>query len=168
MGTIELLNDYVKRQEQICRNNDNISPELYEEYGVNQGLRDESGEGILTGLTNISKIISSKAVDGEKVPCDGELWYRGYRVDQLIKDLRSDELGFEKIAYLLLMGEMPSQEEQTTFANLIGECRTLPTNFIRDVIMKAPTEDIMNSMTKSILTLASYDRNEKDTSVSNS
>ena len=168
MGTIDLLNDYSKKQEQICRANDNILPELYEEYGVNQGLRDESGEGILTGLTNISKIVATKVVDGKKVPCDGELWYRGYQVNHLIQNLQNDELGFEKIAYLLLMGEMPSEEEHVEFAKLIGECRTLPTNFIRDVIMKAPTDDIMNSMTKSILTLASYDKNEKDTSVSNS
>lgn len=168
MNTMSFVNEYAKEKENICRKNDSIAPRLYEEYGVNQGLRDEKGNGVLTGLTNISKIISSKNVEGKKVPCDGELWYRGYRVEELIHNLGSDELGFEKVAYLLLMGELPSEKEQREFAQLIGECRTLPTNFTRDVIMKAPTEDIMNSMTRSILTLASYDKNAKDASVSNS
>lgn len=163
-----LMNEYTRRQEVICRKNDSIARRLYEEYGVNSGLRDENGNGVLTGLTNISKIVSSKIVDGEKVPCDGELWYRGYRVEKLIDDLKEDELGFEKIAYLLLMGELPDKEQEEEFGRYIGKCRTLPTNFTRDVIMKAPSEDIMNSMTRSILTLASYDENAKDTSVSNS
>ena len=160
--------EYVQRQESICRNNDSIAPCLYEEYGVNRGLRDENGNGVLTGLTNISKIKSSKIVNGKKVSCDGQLWYRGYRVEELIGALEPEELGFEKIAYLLLMGEMPDERQEKEFMELIGACRTLPTNFTRDVIMKAPSEDIMNSMTRSILTLASYDDNAKDTSVSNS
>lgn len=81
------IDDYTKRQEEICRKNDNIAPRLYEEYGVNCGLRDENGNGVLTGLTNISRIVSSKVVDGKKIPCDGELWYRGYRVEELIRNL---------------------------------------------------------------------------------
>ncbi len=165
---MEKMNNYVSSKESVCRRNDSISPRLYEEYGVNLGLRDEKGNGVLTGLTNISKIVSSKIADGKKVPCDGELWYRGYRVESLIQELGEEEMGFEKIAYLLLMGEIPSKEEEEEFFQLIGECRTLPTNFTRDVIMKAPSEDIMNSMTRSILTLASYDENAKDISVSNS
>ena len=162
------IEDYVKKQEEICRKNDTIAPRLYEEYGVNCGLRDENGKGVLTGLTNISKIVSSKIIDGEKIPCDGELWYRGYRVEKLIGELGPEEMGFEKIAYLLLMGELPGKEQEAEFRKYIGNSRALPTNFTRDVIMKAPTEDIMSSMTKSILTLASYDPNAKDTSISNS
>ncbi len=162
------MNDYTKRMEQVCRKNDSVASRLYAEYGVNLGLRDENGNGVLTGLTNISKIISSHVVGGHKVSCDGQLWYRGYRVEKLIQDLGEDKLGFEKIAYLLLMGELPSKEEEAEFAGLIGKCRKLPTNFTRDVIMKAPSEDIMNSMTRSILTLASYDTRAKDTSLSNS
>ena len=162
------IDEYVKQQEEVCRKNDFIAPCLYDEYGVNRGLRDENGNGVLTGLTNISKIVSSKIVDGKKVSCDGQLWYRGYRVEDLIDNLGSEEMGFEKIAYLLLMGEIPNEEEVREFREYIGKARTLPTNFTRDVIMKAPTEDIMTSMTKSILTLASYDSNSKDTSVSNS
>ena len=161
-------NEYFEAQEAVCRKSDSIAPRLYEEYGVNKGLRDENGKGVLTGLTNISKIVSSKIENGRKTPCDGELWYRGYRVDRLIGSLGSEEMGFEKIAYLLLMGELPTQGELAAFSALMGEYRQLPANFTRDVIMKAPSSDIMNSMTRSILTLASYDETAADTSVSNS
>ena len=164
----ERVLDLAHRCEPLCRQNDGISPRLYDEYGVNRGLRDENGNGVLAGLTNISRIVSSRVVDGKKTPCDGELWYRGYRVEQLIGELGERGLGFERIAYLLLMGALPDEAEQREFARLIGECRTLPTNFTRDVIMKAPSGDIMNSMTRSILTLASYDRDAKDPSVANS
>ena len=162
------MNDYAVQNEAICRKNDHIDPRLYEEFGVNRGLRDENGKGVLTGLTKISRIVSSCVKDGEKVPCDGELWYRGYKVEKLIGNLGEEQLGFEKIAYLLLMGELPSEDEEKKFREVIGTCRTLPTNFTRDVIMKAPSEDIMNSMTRSILTLAAYDKKAKDISVSNS
>ena len=162
------LNDYTTRSEAVCRRNDTISPRLYEEYGVKKGLRDENGNGVLAGLTNISKITSSKIADGKKIPCDGQLWYRGYRVEDLIGSLGETELGYEKIAYLLLMGQMPDSAAAEEFRRLLGECRTLPTNFTRDVIMKAPGKDIMNSMTRGILTLASYDERAIDTSVSNS
>lgn len=145
-----------------------ISPRLYEEYGVNLGLRDEKGNGVLTGLTRISKIVSSKIENGQKVPCDGQLWYRGYRVEDLIAMLDDKELGFEKAAYLLLMGEMPSQGEYEEFFRLIGESRTLPPNFTRGVIMRKPGADIMNTMTRSILNLAAYDEQAMDTSVPNS
>ena len=162
------LNDYTTRSEAVCRRNDTISPRLYEEYGVKKGLRDENGNGVLAGLTNISKITSSRIVDGKKIPCDGQLWYRGYRVEDLIGSLGETELGYEKIAYLLLMGQLPDSAAAEEFRRLLGECRTLPTNFTRDVIMKAPGKDIMNSMTRGILTLASYDERAIDTSVSNS
>ncbi len=162
------LNDYISQKEEVCRKNDMISPELYGEYGVKRGLRDQNGNGVLAGLTNISKITSFETVNGEKTPCEGKLWYRGYRVEELLKNLGETELGYEKIAYLLLMGEMPDENESELFKKLIGESRKLPTNFTRDVIMKAPSYDIMNSMTRSILTLASYDQGPTETSVSNS
>lgn len=164
----EMMNNYTSRLENICRTNDAIAPRLYDEYGVNLGLRDENGNGVLTGLTNISKIVSSKIVDGRKISCEGELWYRGYRIEQLLGSIKETEFGYEKIAYLLLMGELPTDEQEKEFSDLIGKCRILPTNFTKDVIMKAPSEDIMNSMTRSILTLASYDERAKDTSVQNS
>lgn len=152
----ELMN-YAIQQEKVCRKNDSISDKLFEEYGVNRGLRDMSGKGVLTGLTNISKIVSFQDVDGVKSPCDGQLWYRGYNVQNLVRRIGDNGFGFEKIAYLLLFGEMPSEEELKQFCKIMAQSRTLPTNFTRDVIMKAPTKDIMNSMTRSILTLGSYD-----------
>lgn len=168
MKNREQMNNYIARQEEICRKNDLISPRLYEEYGVNLGLRDENGNGVLTGLTKISKIVSSKIQNGQKLPCDGELWYRGYRVEELIQSLDDMELGFEKIAYLLLMGDMPQQDEYEEFVQMIADYRALPSNFTRDVIMKKAGADIMNTMTRSILTLASYDDRAMDTSVPNS
>lgn len=165
---IKQIFNYAEEKEHLCRKNDNISPRLYDEYGVKKGLRDENGKGVLAGLTNISKIVSSKVENGKKVFCDGELWYRGYRVEQLIASLGVNEMGFEKIAYLLLMGELPSEEELKSFKEIMGNCRTLPSNFTRDVIMKAPSADIMNSVTRSVLTLASYDKFANDTSVANS
>lgn len=162
------IKDYASKQEILCKENDKIASELYTEYGVNLGLRDKNGNGVLTGLTNISKIISFKNENDQKVPCDGELWYRGYNVKDLIKDLGPTEYGFEKTAYLLLIGQLPDDKQLEEFSNVIGQSRTLPTNFTRDVIMKAPSSDIMNSMTKSILTLASYDETIKDNSISNS
>lgn len=162
----ELTNvEFISNQEKVCRANDAVPRELYETYNVKKGLRDVKGRGVITGLTNISKIVSSKKEGDEDVPCDGELWYRGYRVESLIRDLGEHELGFEKIAYLLLMGELPAGETLAEFRRIMGEYRTLPTNFTRDVIMKAPSADIMNSMTKSILTLSSYDPEIKDQSL---
>ena len=168
MNILKQVRSYAEQIQDTCVKNDSIPKELYAKYGVNRGLRDINGNGVLTGLTNISEIISSKMVNGEKVQIDGELWYRGYHIENLINGLGDDELGFEKIAYLLLMGEMPNEEQERDFKELLGGCRILPTNFTRDVIMKAPSHDIMNTMTRAILTLASYDDKALDTSVSNS
>ena len=160
--------EYAANQKVICLENDNITEELYQKYSVNRGLRDVNGKGILTGLTNISQIVSKKDIDGISTPVDGELWYRGYKVNSLIDEIKPGEFGFERIAYLLLFGKKPSDEEYETFYNIIAENRTLPTNFTRDVIMKAPSKDIMNSMTRSILTLASYDENISSTALEDS
>lgn len=157
MGFEQELKIYAQEKKDICIANDTISDELFKEYGVNRGLRDLNGKGVLTGLTNISKIVSFKNVDGERVPCDGELWYRGYNIKTLVKGIKDKGFGFESTAYLLLFGELPNDEELKEFSSIIGRCRNLPTNFTRDVIMKASSKDIMNSMTRSILTLASYD-----------
>ncbi len=157
---------YYIDHEVICRRNNSIAPRLYDEYGVKKGLRDENGKGVLAGLTNISEVNSSTYVGGKKVSGEGELWYRGYKIEHLIENL-GDSLGFEKIAYLLIMGELPDERELADFSGLIGYYRTLPSNFTRDVIMKAPSSDIMNSMTRSILTLASYDDRALDPAVDN-
>ena len=159
MANQDFLVRYAAGKQDICVKNDTISDTLFQEYGVNRGLRDVNGKGVLTGLTNISKIVSFKEEGEAKEPCDGELWYRGYNIKTLINSLGANEFGFEKTAYLLLFGELPNKEEEREFAEVLGKCRTLPTNFTRDVIMKAPSKDIMNSMTRSILTLASYDEN---------
>ncbi|MDD6188944.1 MAG: citrate/2-methylcitrate synthase [Clostridiales bacterium] len=159
--------EYMTELECSCRKNDFIDRRLYDEYDINQGLRDEKGNGVLTGLTNISLIKSYEVKNGAKKPCDGELWYRGYRVEDLINMLGSDEMGYEKTAYLLLTGELPNENQFAEFHSAIGILMALPTNFTRDVIMKAPTEDIMNTMTRSILTLASYDRDLKNASLDN-
>lgn len=151
------LESYASRLKSLCIQNDTIPDELFMEYGVNRGLRDLQGVGVLTGLTTISDVISFEKKDGVKVPCDGQLWYRGYRIEHLIDSLADGEFGFEKTAYLLLFGSLPSKEQLADFSEMLSDSRTLPTNFTRDVIMKAPTGDIMNSMTRSILTLASYD-----------
>ena len=157
MGYYEKWKSFTEKYQRLCVENDTISDDLFKEYGVNRGLRDINGNGVLTGLTNISKIESFKMKDGKKVPCDGELWYRGYNVMELVRSIPDHSFGFERFAYLLLFGEMPTKEEETEFAELVAAGRELPTNFTRDVIMKAANKDIMNSMTRSILTLASYD-----------
>lgn len=148
---------YVKDHEGLCVKNDTIPQELFEKYRVKKGLRDLNGQGVLTGLTNISQVRSFDEVDGKKIPCDGELLYRGYDVRELVKGGIGQRYIFEEGAYLLLFGELPDKEELAGFKDIIFQCMTLPTNFTRDVIMKAPGADIMNSMTRSILTLASYD-----------
>lgn len=159
--------DYALEKEKECVEKNYISDKLFHEYGVNRGLRDESGQGVLTGLTRISELNGFKSVHGKRVPIEGELWYRGYRISTLVDSLGKDELGFEKVAYLLLFGKMPTPEQLDEFFQKLGESRRLPTNFVRDVIMKAPTHDIMNMMTRSILTLASYDENVGDDSIAN-
>ena len=152
----ELMTEFLDNKGDMCIKNDTISDVLFSEYGVNRGLRDLNGKGVLTGLTRISDIVSFKDEDGMHIPCDGELWYRGYRIQDLITG-RNGDFGFEKTAYLLIFGEMPGESELADFREYLGKNRRLPTNFTRDVIMKAPSRDIMNSMTRSILTLASYD-----------
>ena len=153
------ISEYSVQKKGLCLENDNISEDLYQKYSVNRGLRDLNGKGVLTGLTNISEVVAFKEINGVKTPVDGELWYRGYKVNSLIDEISEESFGFERIAYLLLFGEKPSEEQFEEFSKVIAQNRTLPTNFTRDVIMKAPSKDIMNSMTRSILTLASYDKN---------
>ena len=161
------LVDYTDKYEEICEGTDLIPGELFDVYGVKRGLRDKNGNGVLSGLTHISKIEAFKNVDGKKVPCDGKLWYRGYSIIDLVRGFSEKRFGFEEITYLLLFGKLPNVEELQTFKRVLNASRTLPTNFTRDVIMKAPSKDIMNSVTKSVLTLASYDENMTDPSISN-
>ena len=151
----------------MCVKNDTIRSGLFEEYGVKKGLRDLNGQGVLTGLTNISSVKAFEEVDGQRLPCDGELLYRGYDVRELVRGGIGSRFIYEEGAYLLLFGELPTKEQLEEFKTIIYQCMTLPTNFTRDVIMKAPTADIMNSMTRSILTLASYDSRRDNLALDN-
>lgn len=160
-------NDYLIDYANLCRSADEIEAPLFDEYGVLRGLRDKNGNGVVAGLTNISRIESFKMENGCKVPCDGKLWYRGYDCIELVNGFRNKRFGFEEVAYLLLFGSLPSEEELIEFGEILAASRTLPTNFTRDVIMKAPSSDIMNSLTRSVLTLASYDKNCSDISIEN-
>lgn len=160
--------NFTKKYSGICVKNDSVDKELFAEYGVKRGLRDINGKGVLTGITNISRVESSEMVDGKSVPCAGKLYFRGYKIQDLVKGFMGEErFGFEEVSYLLLFGHLPNKDELKEYVDMLSTCRRLPTNFVRDVIMKAPSADIMNSLTKSILTLASYDKNVSDTSVEN-
>ena len=153
---------------ELCTKNNHITPELYEKHQVKRGLRDLDGKGVVTGLTEISKIVSSKQENGKTVPCEGELYYRGINVKDLVGGfLAEDRFGFEETVYLLLFGELPDGETLNDFCKLLSDARTLPKNFVRDVIMKAPNQDIMNSLAKSVLQLYSYDKNANDISIPN-
>jgi len=158
---------YAREYEPVLRKADDVDVDLYERFGVKRGLRDQNGKGVLTGVTNISKIVSSKIVNGKEEHVDGQLWYRGYNVIDMVKDFGFKRFGFEEVSYLLLFGELPTDEELIRFKEVLGSLRTLPTNFTRDVIMKAPSYDVMNSMTKSVLTLSAYDDNASDISIAN-
>ena len=126
----------------LCQENNNIETELYSQYDVKRGLRDVNGKGVLAGLTHISEIKSSKIVDGKSVPCEGQLYFRGYSIRDLVNGFVSaGRPGFEEAAYLLLFGKLPTKEQLKDFSDLLVSYRTLPTNFVRDVIMKAPSND---------------------------
>lgn len=152
----------------LCRKNGGIDPELYTKYDVKRGLRDINGKGVLAGLTEISEIVSSKSVDGKSVPCEGELYYRGYNINDIVAGFAGNRrFGYEEITYLLLFGELPSDKELNRFKALLADYRRLPTTFVRDIIMKSPSNDIMNGLARGVLTLYSYDDNPNDISLPN-
>ena len=152
----------------LCQNDCIIEPQLYIDHKVNRGLRDLNGNGVLTGLTEISEIKSKETVDGEVRPCKGKLYYRGYDVEQLVGGfVKDNRFGFEEITYLLLFGNLPTSQQLDDFKALLGDYRSLPNSFVRDIIMKAPSTDMMNSLARSVLTLYSYDNNPNDTSIPN-
>ena len=152
----------------LCEKNTTIEKDLYSKYEVKRGLRDVNGKGVLAGLTNISDVCATKIVDGKEVPCAGNLYYRGYNIKDLVRGFLEDgHFGFEEIAYLLLFGELPNIKESEMFHETLVERRTLPPTFVRDVIMKAPSQDMMNTLAKCILNLYTYDRKADDTSIPN-
>lgn len=145
-----------------------IDSELYTRYEVKRGLRDLNGKGVLAGLTHISDVRASQVIDGVSVPCHGKLFYRGYDVKDLVNGFTADgRFGFEEVTYLLLFGELPDSKELATFKEMLAGYRTLPTSFVRDIILKAPSKDMMNTLARSVLTLYSYDDRADDTSIPN-
>ena len=153
-----------KLSEQCAR----IDPALYAKYDVKRGLRDINGKGVLVGLTEISDVCSTKMIDGKLRPADGELYYRGYNVKDIIDGTsENSHFGFEECTYLLLFGKLPARTELTEFTKMLSEYRTLPTSFVRDIIMKAPSKDMMNTLARSVLTLYSYDDLADDISLPN-
>ena len=158
----------IEKLTDICRDNTSLDLSLYEKYDVKRGLRDINGKGVLAGLTQVSNVQATKMVDGKEVPCAGKLSYRGYDIKDLTKGfIQDDRYGFEEVAYLLLFGKLPDKQQLMDFTELLANQRSLPTNFVRDVIMKAPSKDIMNGLSRSVLTLYSYDHNPDDTSLPN-
>ena len=154
---------------ELCKKNNNIDPSLYNKYEVKRGLRDLNGKGVLTGLTEISEVRSSvKDKDGNSVPCEGKLFYRGYNVEDLVRGFTKDKrFGFEETCYLLLFGELPDKKALSDFSTMLAQYRSLPTSFVRDIIMKAPSSDMMNTLARSVLTLYSYDDCADDISIPN-
>ena len=169
--TAEWNSDMEHRFEELVersRRSGRIDPSLYTEYDVKRGLRDSTGKGVLTGLTEISDVIGfGVRSDGQKVPADGALYYQGYNVAELIKGFENRRFGFEEITYLLLFGELPNKVQLREFIDILSYCRELPEEFTRDVIMKAPSANMMNSLQKCVLTLYSYDERPEDTSITN-
>lgn len=164
----EIFNKNVERLAADCMENSKIDPALYDKYEVQRGLRDKNGNGVVAGLTKISTIESFKTENGQKIPCEGHLYYRGYDIKDLVKGaIQNNRFGFEEISYLLLFGSLPNPAQLQGYKETLACSRTLPTNFVRDVIMKAPSKDMMNSLSKSILTLAYYDPMASDISIPN-
>lgn len=152
--------DYTNRMSAENVTASRIDPELYEHYSVKRGLRDKSGTGVLAGLTTISNIKSYEDTPEGRVPCAGELRYRGINVTELVRGCIAEKrFGFEEASYLLLFGRLPNADELKEYCDIMAALRSLPTNFVRDVVMKAPSKDIMNSLTRSVLTLSAYDGN---------
>ena len=154
------ISQYAKR----CADNV-IDRDLYDRYQVNRGLRDLNGNGILTGLTQISDV-RGKSPDGQ--PAEGKLFYRGYNINDLVHGFLADgRFGFEEITYLLLFGDLPTRGQTEEFKRVLGSYRSLPNSFVRDIIMKAPSSNIMNSMARSVLTYYSYDNDPDNIALDN-
>lgn len=152
----------------VCLQNSKMDVSLYAQHEVKRGLRDVDGRGVRAGLTQVSAVESTQVIDGKRVPIPGKLSYRGYDIHELTDGfLNEGRFGFEEVAYLLLFGKLPTEKELADFKKLLAEQCALPRNFVRDVIMKAPTKDLMNTLSRSVLTLYAYDANADDTSLPN-
>lgn len=150
-----------------CMISGEFDPEYYKKYDVKRGLRDSDGKGVLTGLTEISDVCAYDIIDGEKVPSDGRLYYQGYNVRDILKNSEHKRFLFEETTYLLLFGELPTKVQLDSFLEIMNSLEELTGQFTRDVIMKAPSENIMNALQKSVITLYSYDQNPDSIEISN-
>ncbi|MCL1867294.1 MAG: citrate/2-methylcitrate synthase, partial [Oscillospiraceae bacterium] len=158
--------DKISEYAAVCKERLIIDPSLYGKYDVKRGLRDISGKGVLAGLTKIAEVKSYTIDDGELIPCEGKLYYHGIDIEQLVEGFTRDKrMGFEETTYLLLFGDLPTKSQLEEFNRQLTLYRDLPASFTRDVILKAPSQDVMNSLAKSIITLYSYDKNADDTSI---
>lgn len=163
------ITPYVKLLAETSIKNNTIKPEMYLEHSVKRGLRDLDGKGVVTGLTEISSVIAKKTLtDGTEIPCDGELRYRGIDIKDLVNGFYGENrYGFEETVYLLLFSNLPSAKQLEGFQNTLSDFRSLPTSFVRDMILKAPGKDMMNILSRSVLALYAYDDNPDDISVAN-
>lgn len=163
------VTDDIVRLSELSNKASYIDPKLYNKYDVKRGLRDISGAGVKVGITNISEINAFReGEDGERIPIDGELFYRGYNVQEIIRQQPFDMyFGFEECTYLLLFGELPTREQLDELHSILSKYRVLPRNFVRDIIMKKPAKNMMNSLARSVLSMYSYDDNPDDTSEAN-
>jgi len=158
----------IQNLSELCRDHFTIDPDYYTRYDVKRGLRDVNGKGVLVGLTEISEVCATKKEGDQIIPADGELFYRGYNVKDIIGGIAPEShFGFEESAFLLLFGKLPTKEELDAFTGQLSHYRSLPTSFVRDIIMKAPSKDMMNTLARSVLTLYSYDNKADDISVPN-
>lgn len=168
MSERQAMKENFERFARLCKENTAIDSKLYSQYEVKKGLRDLNGRGVLAGLTQISTILAYEEVDGESVPCEGKLLYRGVNIYDLVGGLmKENRLGYEETAYLLLFGQLPDKHELEVFNHTLARLRTLPKNFVRDIVMKGPSKDMMNTLSKSVLMLAAYDHNSDDLSLPN-
>lgn len=152
---------------QQCMRSGSIDPNLYIDYDVKRGLRDSNGNGVLTGLTEISDVVGTHSEGGRKIPVEGELFYQGFNVEEIIKNTSDRRYMFEEVSYLLLFGKLPTQEQRDSFISILADLEEVSGAFLRDVIMKATSTNIMNSLMKNILSLYSYDENPDDISIPN-
>ena len=142
----------------------NIDKEIYERYSIKRGLRNKNGTGVLVGVTKVGDVCGYKIKDGKKIPAEGELYYRGYPLTSLVRDIeKSGRLGFEEVIYLLLFDKLANKNQLLNFKKILVENRILPQYFIEDTIMKVPGADIMNKMMRSMLALYAYDENPDGT-----
>lgn len=169
MNSYSEINPYVKSLADISDANHGIKQEMYAENDVKRGLRDINGKGVVAGLTEVSAVIQHKTLpNGETVPCDGELRYRGINVRDLVNGFISENrFGFEETVYLLLFSSLPTSEELDRFSKQLSEYRSLPVSFVRDIILKAPGKDVMNVLSRCVLALYAYDDNPDDISTAN-